>query len=151
MPGSEGSPGWGLVLGGSGLNRMSSGFWPASPTVARASFGGLWINKLYGSFLVAPWYKTQLDVMYVMDTTQSGNTIGNARKSDGTPRNDNDVGFEIDWLNTFTVYKNLTWQVGLGYLFAGDAMDYAIIGSANGENRGPKNPYIFTTNLTYTF
>ena len=58
---------------------------------------------------------------------------------------------EVDWFNTLSLYKNLTFQFGVGYLFAGDAMDYAVIGAANGTNKKPKNPFVITTNLTYSF
>ena len=89
--------------------------------------------------------------MYISDTTKNGNTIGNALTTAGRPRNDSDVGWEIDWFNTFAIYKNLTFQFGGGYLFAGDAMDFAVIGAAAGTNKSPKNPWIFVTNLTYSF
>ena len=90
-------------------------------------------------------------MIYIRDTTKNGNTIGNALTTAGRPKNDKNVGFEIDWYNTLQIYKNLTFQFGGGYLFAGDALDYAVIGAANGTNESPKNPYIVVTNLTYSF
>jgi hypothetical protein len=131
---------------------MNTGFEPAAATAhARASFGGLWINKLYGSFMVTPQFKTTLEAMYIRDTTDNGNTIGNARKTTGVPEDDNDIGWEIDWLNTLSIYKNLTFGFGFGILFAGDAMDLAVVGASDGTNKSPKNPWALTTNLTYSF
>jgi len=149
--GTEGSNTHAIVLDGAGINRGNSGFQPASDGHDRAGQGGLWINKIYAGFAVSPEFSTRLEVMYVRDTTKNGNTIGNARKTDGNPRNDGDVGWEIDWFNTFKIYNNLSFQFGGGYLFAGDAMDFAVIGGAAGDNKSPKNPWIFVTNLTYSF
>jgi len=148
--GTEGSVGHSLILCGNGINRMNTGFEPAAATAhARASFGGLWINKLYGSFVVTPEFKTTIEGMYIRDTTKHGNTIGNAVTTGGSPRNDSDIGWEIDWLNALSIYKNLTFQFGAGYLFAGDAMDYRV--GATNTNKSPKNPWVVTTNLTYAF
>jgi hypothetical protein len=150
--GTEGSYGHSLILCGNGINRMNTGFEPAAKTAhARAAFGGLWINKLYGSFMVTPQFKTTIEGMYIRDTTDNGNTIGNALKTNGRPRDDSDIGWEIDWLNTLSISKNITFGFGGGILFAGDAMDYAVAGAAAGTNKGPKNPWVITTNLTYSF
>jgi hypothetical protein len=131
---------------------MNTGFEPAANTAhARAAFGGLWINKLYAAFQVSPEFNTRIEGMYIRDTTDNGNTIGNALKTDGNPIDDNDIGWEIDWLNTLKIYKNLTFGFGFGILFAGDAMDYGVVGAAAGTNKGPKNPWVITTDLTYSF
>jgi hypothetical protein len=152
MPGgTEASNTHALIVDGAGINRGSLGFEPANDNHGRAGQGGLWINKIYGGFQVSPEFNTRLEVMYVRDTTKNGNTIGNALKTNGTPRNDGDLGWEIDWFNTLAIYKNLTWQFGGGILFAGDAMDYAVIGADPGTNKGPKNPWAIISNLTYSF
>jgi hypothetical protein len=87
--------------------------------------------------------------MYIRDTTKHGNTIGNAVTAAGRPRNDSDIGWEIDWLNTLKIYKNLSFGFGFGILFAGDAMDY--YSGVGTTNDSPKNPWVLTTNLTYSF
>jgi hypothetical protein len=87
--------------------------------------------------------------MYIFDTADNGDMIGTTRKSNGLPEDNDDVGFEIDWFNTFSIYKNLTFQFGGGYLFAGDAMNFFDpLGPGNGST---KNPWVITTNLTYSF
>ena len=89
--------------------------------------------------------------MYIGDTTKNGDTIGNSLESDGTPQDNNQVGIEVDWLNSLALYKNLTWQFGIGYLFGGDALSYHVIGGANDANKKPDDPFVITTNLTYSF
>ena len=142
------------MIDGAGINRGNSGFEPAADAHSRAGQGGLWINKIYAGFIVSPQFSTRNEGMYVRDTTKNGNTIGNAVTSAGNPRDDSSVGWEIDLYNTLAIYKNLTFQVGGGYLFAGDAMDFNVLtaGAATpGNNKSPKNPWIFVTNLTYSF
>jgi len=149
--GTEGSNSHALIIDGAGINRGNTGFNPAADFHSRSGFGGLWIAKLYGAFQVSPIFNTRLELMYIGDTTKNGNTIGNSKGTDGLPTDDNQVGIEVDWLNSLALYKNLTFQFGLGYLFGGDALSYAVIGAANGTNKKPKDPFVFTTNLTYSF
>jgi len=149
--GTEGSNSHALIIDGGGINRGSSGFEPANDLHGRSGFGGLWINKIYAGFQLMPEFGIRVEGMYIRDTTKNGNTIGNALKAANQPRDDKSVGWEIDWYNTLKVYKNLTFQFGFGYLFAGKAMDYAVIGEDAGCNESPKNPYIVVTNLTYSF
>jgi hypothetical protein len=148
--GTEGSVGYDLIFTGLGINRMNTGFLPAASTAdARATFGGLWINKLFADYMVTPDFKTSLAVMYIRDTTKNGNTIGNARDASGFPKDDNNIGVEINWVNDLSIYKNLTFSFGLGYLFAGNAMDYW--NGTTSTNDSPKNPYVITTKLIYAF
>jgi hypothetical protein len=149
--GTEGSNTNALIIDGAGINRGNTGLCPANDRHGRSGFGGLWIAKLYGGYTIMPELSTRLEAMYVGDTTKNGNTIGNAFTAAGRPRDDDAIGWEIDWFNTLAIYKNLSFQFGGGILFAGDAMDYAVIGAAAGTNKGPKNPWVITTNLTYSF
>jgi len=150
-PGTEGGGGDSLILCGNGINRNNTTYHSSSGArFTRAPLGGLWMGKLYGSVMAAPWYKITLETYYVGDTTKKGNTIGTARKADNvTIRDDKDIGWEIDVLNEIQIYKNLKWGVGAGILFAGDAMDYWV--NATDGNKSPKNPWALTTNLTYNF
>ena len=148
--GTEGSVGHSLIIDGAGINRMNTGFEPAAATQhARAGFGGLWIGKLYAGYQVMPEFGMRIEGMYICDTTKNGNTIGNAVKTNGLPRDDQDIGWEIDWFNTLQIYKNLSFQFGFGILFAGDAMDYRV-GTTN-TNKSPNTPWVVTSNLTYSF
>jgi hypothetical protein len=148
--GTEGSVGDSLIMCGAGINRMNTGWEMAGATQhAAAGFGGLWINKIYAGFTVSPRFNTRLELMYIFDTADNGDMLGTTRKSNGLPEDNDDVGWEIDWFNTFSIYKNLTFQFGGGYLFAGDAMNFFDpLGPGNGST---KNPWVITTNLTYSF
>jgi len=121
---------------------------------SKGAFGGTWFAKLYGSAKVTPWYKVTVQGLYIGDTTSNGNTFGTALRFPGTNstllRNDNYIGFELDMINEFQIYKNLTFKVFGGYLWAGPAMDlYTGIPSVG--NFSMHNPWAFRTRLLYTF
>jgi len=67
-------------------------------------------------------------------------------------RDDNSIGFELDLMNDIQIYNNLRFWVGVGYLFAGNALDINN-GSAIGlgVNRAAANPWAVRTRLMYTF
>jgi len=121
-------------------------------TVAGGYYGGSWFAKLYGSYRVAPWYKVTLAALYIGDTTQHGNSIGNARKAPfgaSNLRDDKTIGWEFNLRNDFQIYKNLTWWAAGGALLPGDAMDY--FNSSTRTNVSPKIPWAVVTKLTYVF
>jgi len=155
--GTEGSVGHSIILCGNGIiNRNNTGYEQAASSAhAAATFGGMWINKLFGSFQVTPDYKVTLEAMYIRDTTKSGNTIGTAVKNERVAltsvRDDKDIGWEFDLFNEIALYKNLKLAFGGGILFAGDAMDYRVAAPVGFTNVSPKNPWIIATSLTYSF
>jgi len=151
-PSSEefGAFGEGIVFYGTWINRGDLAYFtPGYSNVGRGAFGGTWMAKLYAAFKVTPEWKTTIEAMYIGDTTKHGNTVGNATKLTGLPRDDGDIGIEVDWINELNIYKNLKWDVGLGWLFAGDALEYKT--DTAGYNKSPKDPWMVTTRLTYTF
>ena len=116
----------------------------------RGPVGGIWWAKLYGSVKPTPWYKVTLQGLYIGDTTDHGNTLGTALKSDGlTPRDDKGIGWELDLINEFNVYANLKFDVAAGILFRGDAL--AMWNATTSTNDKFRNPWAFTTRLTYSF
>ena len=125
----------------------------SSPTnLSRGQIGGTWAVKLSGSYKATPWYKVTLQGLYIGDTTSNGNTIGTARVAPygaGDLRDDKTIGWELDLLNEFQIYKNLTLKVAGGVLFPGDAMEYFV--NAANPAVSPKNPYVILTKLVYTF
>jgi hypothetical protein len=168
-PGSETSPGANesIVMyscfnaaadGGTGIANTGSYY-----QVSRGGFGGTWFAKLYGSAKLVPWYKVTLQGLYIGDTTKNGNTFGTARvnpfasSSTQILRNDKRIGWELDLINELQIYKNLTWFIGAGYLWAGPALDVLnpsfTLGGVTmpGTNFSPKNPWNVTTRLIYTF
>jgi hypothetical protein len=116
--------------------------------MSRGWLGGTYMAKLYASTMVAPWYKVTLGAMYIGDSTKNGNTIGTARKADGTTlRDDKTIGWELGLGNNFDVYKNLQFNVLLGYLIPGKGLEYW-----NGtKNVEPEDPWIIATRLQYSF
>jgi len=117
--------------------------------VNRGTIGGTWFAKASASFKATPWYKVTVEGLYIGDTTKNGNTAGDAVKANGKPRDDRDIGWELNLINDIAIYKNLNWKIGAGMLFAGDALDqWSDVGVVNGT---PKNPWILETQLTYSF
>jgi hypothetical protein len=117
---------------------------------SKGAFGGTWFAKLAGSYKVTPWYKVTLQGLYIGDTTAHGNTFGNALNSRGQLRNDQTIGVELNMLNDFEIYKNLTFKLFGGYMFAGDAMNMDF-GAGNDRNANIKNPWAIRTRLLYSF
>ncbi len=117
--------------------------------VSRGGIGGTWMAKIYGKYLVAPWWKVHLQAMYIGDNTDNGNTSGNAKTAAGKPRDDKSIGWEFGLLNDFYIYKGLTWYVGGGILMAGDALDY--YDTVKLKNVSIDNPWQVATRLLYEF
>jgi hypothetical protein len=143
-PSSEefGAFGESLIFYGTGLNRGTLGYFTAAYSQAgRGAIGGTWMAKLYAAFKIFPEWKTTIEALYIGDTTDNGNTVSGP-EIPGVVKDEDDIGIEVDWINEFTIYKNLIWKVGLGWLFAGDAFE------VGGEL---DDPWIVTTNITYTF
>jgi hypothetical protein len=117
---------------------------------SKGAFGGTWFAKLYGSYKVTPWYKVTLQGLYIGDTTDNGNTFGTAIDFLGRRKDDDTIGVELDMLNEFQLYKNLTFKLFGGYLFAGSAMDFNS-GNPLAGNFSMHNPWAVRTRLLYTF
>jgi len=152
-PGSEQyAGGESLIVYGSWIARSEIGFFvfpnTASSRLTRGSWGGTWFAKLFAGYKLTSWYKVSIETFYIGDTTKNGNTLGNPVKANGQPRDDKTIGWEFDWINNFLIYQNLKFDVGLGYLFAGSALEQA---GRFGENVSFKNPWIVATHLTYEF
>ncbi len=154
-PGSEEWAVWGesMILGNNFITAtaLPQGMWPSLTVypgqMTRGAIGGTWVAKLYASLKATPWYKVTLQGLYIGDTTKNGNTLGDARKSNGFLRDDKSIGWEFDLINEIQIYANLKWSIGAGYLFAGDALDQL----GNGRNVSPANPWIIATKLRYDF
>ena len=140
-----------IVFYGTGFNQTSSGIGVAInyASVHRGTIGGTWMGKLYGSFKATPWYKVTLQGVYIGDTTKHGNTVGTARKADGTLRDDKSIGWEVNLINEIQIYKNLKYSLGIGALFPGDGLRYW--DSATSTNDKPSTPWAVIGNLTYSF
>lgn len=132
------------------------GQWSTSG-VSPGAIGGTWMAKLYGSVKPLEWLKVTAYGMYIGDTVDDGNIIGNARDyAERTGLEDESgIGIEIGAICDFYIYKNLTYSVGAGYLLAGDALDsYTGLDSVPGVipiNDEPSNPWAVVSQLIYKF
>jgi hypothetical protein len=118
--------------------------------MTRGSVGGIWLAKLYGAYKVTPEFKMTLNALYYGDTTRNGNTFGTARDADGlTLKNSSSIGFELDLINEWQIYKNLVFRFGGGVLWAGNAL--SMWNPATFSNEKPSTPWIITTRLVYSF
>jgi len=169
-PGSEQAPidsesvvMYGMEAGASGGFGIAEGanYWGLN----RGGFGGTWFIKAYTSYKIAPWYKLTAQALYIGDTTQHGTTFGDALKPNGQFENGQFIGLELDLLQDIQIYRNLRFWIGLGYMFAGNAMKisnaFDTLGPIAGtppnftagpsRNYMPENPWAFRTRLIYTF
>jgi hypothetical protein len=125
--------------------------------VHRGAYGGLWFLKAFAGYKVLPWYKVTIEALYIGDTTKAGNTFGNAVTTDRIQKlkDDDDIGWEFNLINEVNIYKNLKWDLGAGYLIAGDALDQMVANTTVNTyvryNKSPHNPWIVATKLRYTF
>lgn len=152
-PGSEANPSLGTVFWCGTVNDAvdiaHQGARSSSTAVQQRWYGGLWVIKGYGSFKPLDWLKVTGYGMYIGDTTDKGNTIGNATKATGLPEDDGDIGIEFGAIVDLSIYKNLTYSVAGGWLFAGDALDSAT--AVAGVNQSPDDPWAIVSQLIYKF
>ena len=154
-PGSENYSIWGEAMVFNN-NYITATATPATLTptgqhpnaMTRGAIGGTWVAKIFASVSPVPWYKVTLQGMYIGDTTKHGNTLGDNFKNSRL-ENDSTIGWEVDLLNDIKIYNNLTWSVGGGILFAGDAFRQSTLSNARGSL--PENPWIIATKLRYNF
>ena len=152
-PGSEEPPAFGengilVFYQGNQLGRQPDfGAQRSANTVTKGAIGGTWFAQARASYKAAPWYKITLMGMYIGDTTKNGNTVGSARKADGTLRDDKGIGWEVGLYNEFQIYKNLSFNVAGGWLFAKNGLDQW----SGTRNVSPKDPYLLGTCLKYTW
>ncbi len=152
--GSEAGPafGEGIVFYSSWVNRGDSGIGNSLnySALSRGPLGGTWYVKPFFSVQALPWFKATVQGFYIGDTTRLGNTVGTARNSDGTLRDDKTIGWEGDIILEFQILKNLKYTAAGGYLWKGDGL-YFYSGNPAIGNLGPNNPWQITSNLTYSF
>jgi len=141
-PGSEGCYGgdWGIVFYPSAINdgvRMCNLTGGTAASDGKA--GGTWFAKLYGAFKPLEWMKVKAYAMYIGDTVDNGDINGD------TVSDDSDIGIEVGAITDIQIYKNLKYSIGLGYLFAGDALQ------TGATKEDPDDPYAIVSQLIFTF
>jgi hypothetical protein len=142
---------WGIVYYASGINdgtRISN--LGSGTAAAYGKAGGTWFAKIYAGIKPVDWLKVTAYGMYIGDTTKDGDTVGNAvDPAEATGLEDNsDIGIELGAICDFQIYKNLTYSLGGGFLFAGDALDTARTATTNDS---PDDPWAVVSQLIFKF
>jgi len=128
-----------------------------------AYIGGFWYARVFADFMATDWLRLVANFGWIGDTTKHGNravgpTAG-PRIIEAAPgtggganlRDDDNVGFEMDYAFNIQLYKNLQWGVGFGYLFAGDALDQYDSTPGAYVNKSPHDPWALVSAILYTF
>jgi hypothetical protein len=157
-PGSEEAYGgnWGVVFYPSRVNDAVRIANTGSGTLAGyGKAGGTWFAKIYAGVKPVDWLKVHLYGMYIGDTSDNWDTHGNALTSTAALEDEDVIGIELGGIVDFQIYKNLTYSIGAGYLFAGDALDQFDLATtiATGviTNDEPDNPWAVLSQLIFKF
>jgi hypothetical protein len=120
------------------------------------SIGGLWYVRGFAQYMATDWLRLVANFGWIGDTRDGGNKFANPATGgpqdpagSGLLRDDDDVGFEMDFGLNIALYKNLQWGLGFGYMFAGDALDQW--NPTTGTNDNPADPWAVTSAILYTF
>jgi hypothetical protein len=116
------------------------------------AIGGLWYVRGFADYMATDWLRLVANFGWLGDTRQDMNKLGNAREAPFAPinlRDDDDIGFELDFGFNIALYKNLQWGVGFSYLWAGDALDQW--NGTTGTNDSPNDPWMLLSAIMYTF
>jgi hypothetical protein len=120
------------------------------------SIGGLWYVRGFAQYMATDWLRLVANFGWIGDTRDGGNKFSDIvtggpqdPAGSGLLRDDDDIGFEMDFGFNIALYKNLQWGVGFGYLFAGDALDQ--YNPVTNTNDGPADPWAITSAILYTF
>jgi hypothetical protein len=153
-PSSESGAAYGesVVLHSFWLNRGDSGIANNLnyTMMCRGGLGGTWAVKGFAGFKPHVDHKLTLQGLYIGDTTKNGNTFGNSRDSFGRLEDQSSIGWELDFIHEWQLYKQLRFGWAAGVLFPGNAMAL-YTGNPAAGNHNIKTPWSITTNLMYTF
>jgi len=147
---------WAGYMGNMNLAAVNTALTWASATNPLGGINGvglenIWAYQVFVGATPIPKLDTKLAVTYAyFDKTPSDN--GTSAKYNQTMRDNSDgnwvskdLGWEADLTATYKIYDNLSWMVGFGYLWAGDAW------KGTNPNANVKNDYLLTHKLTLTF
>jgi hypothetical protein len=122
------------------------------------SMGGLWYVRGFAQYMATDWLRLIANFGYIGDTVDDGNKLGTAWDPTEVTglRDDDEIGFEMDFGFNIALYKNLQWGVAFGYLFAGNALDrYSdpawVPNAGTGTNEDPNDPWCLMSAILYTF
>ncbi len=114
--------------------------------------GGDWYVRGFASVKPLDWLTVSFSGMYIGDNVENGNKYGDAEDLLGLPEDSDYAGIELDLGAIIKIYDNLSYEIGAGYLLAGDALDRYVTDLAGLPiNESPKDPYAIISNLAYRF
>ena len=96
-------------------------------------FGGTSLAKAFGALKPTDWLTFTLSYSFIGDTVKNGNRFGSGSDKDL-------LGQEVDLYTKIQFNKNLSYDIGLGYLFSGDALK-------RNDATDPENAWAFITRL----
>lgn len=108
---------------------------------------GHWYLRAFAMYQVLEWMKLGAQVAYFGDTNKDGDVFDPYPGSAVDPEDDDYIGVELDIGTNITIYKNLSFRGGFGYMFAGDALK---MWSGTAWEK-PADPWVFVGTLLYTF
>jgi hypothetical protein len=112
--------------------------------------GGEWLVKGWASFKPLDWLKVTGYVGYIADNVSDGDRYGTAvNTATGQLEDEDSIGVEVGAMADMSIYKGLTYSVGVGWLFAGDALDQ--FDPVTGTNQSPDDPWNIVSQLIYKF
>jgi hypothetical protein len=128
-----------------GVHINTAGF--SGTAVTDGAVGGTWMLKGFASLKPLDWLKITGYAMYIGDTVDDGDVAtGSANYTPGS--DDDDIGIEFGAMCDISIYKNLKYRIGAGYLFAGDALETP---DAGGFDQEPDDPWAVVSQLIFTF
>jgi hypothetical protein len=89
-------------------------------------FEGMWYGRANFEFSPARWARLNLNYLYIGDNSSGTPGAGRVVNSPLGARQDKDesfVGHEINLITTLVIYKNIVYNVGLGYFIPGSIYD----------------------------
>jgi len=123
---------------------------PGGP-VSGVGLQNVWAVQGFVGITPVPKLDTKLSLTWArMDKTPSDNAIlakvfGFMRDNSDGNWVSKDLGWELDLTATYKIYDNLSWMLGFGYLWSGDAF------KGTDPNANVKNDYLLTHKLTLSF
>jgi hypothetical protein len=111
--------------------------------------GGDWLVMAYADFKPLDWLSVTGYVGYIGDNVDDGDRYGTATNAAGALEDEDGVGIEIGAMATCKIMKGLDYRVGVGYIFAGDALDQTT--GVAGVNDSPDDPWAIVSQIRYKF
>jgi hypothetical protein len=111
--------------------------------------GGEWLVKGWASFKPLDWLSVTGYVGYIADNVNDGDRYGTSVDALGNPEDEDSIGIEVGATAKASIYKGLTYSFGVGWLFAGDALDQ--FDPVTGVNESPDDPWAIVSQLIYKF